>query len=167
MFVFGTGGTGPRPESYREDVELAEQFDNEEDREEFYYHMKAGAESGWDYSTRWMIDSAVSSVADSHKKGKKQQETPCSLPLGPGQGWTSPHQDQLHRASGPELHHAHELHVAGRVLLAAGRRREVGSVPGQGGLTPEGHPERPVGGRGEHVVRLRLLELGNIQENSC
>ena len=57
MFVFGTGGTGPRPESYREDVEMAqENFDNDEDMEEFYFHMKAGAESGWDYSTRWMID---------------------------------------------------------------------------------------------------------------
>lgn len=59
MFVFGTGGTGPRPESYREDVELAQQFDNEDEREEFYFHMKAGAESGWDYSTRWMIDNKV------------------------------------------------------------------------------------------------------------
>ena len=56
MFVYGTGGNGPRPESYREDVELGEEFETEEEREEFYFHMKAGAESGWDYSTRWMID---------------------------------------------------------------------------------------------------------------
>ena len=59
MFVFGTGGTGPRPESYREDVELANQFDTEKEKENFYYHMKAGAESGWDYSTRWMINNEV------------------------------------------------------------------------------------------------------------
>ena len=59
MFVFGTGGQGPRPESYREDFELAAQFEDEDDREEFYYHMKAGAETGWDYSTRWMIDDKV------------------------------------------------------------------------------------------------------------
>ncbi len=57
MFVYGTGGHGPRPESYREDVELAEEFETEEEREEFYFHMKAGAESGWDFSSRWMIDS--------------------------------------------------------------------------------------------------------------
>jgi len=57
LFAFGTGGTGPRPESYREDVESAEEaFETESDREEFYYHMKAGAESGWDYSSRWMIN---------------------------------------------------------------------------------------------------------------
>lgn len=56
LFVFGTGGTGPRPESYREDVELAETFEGKEEKEEFYYHIKAGAESGWDYSTRWMIN---------------------------------------------------------------------------------------------------------------
>jgi alpha,alpha-trehalase len=59
LFVYGTGGTGPRPESYREDVEEAEQFEDETEREEFYYHMKAGAESGWDYSTRWMINKKV------------------------------------------------------------------------------------------------------------
>eukprot|EP00095_Tigriopus_kingsejongensis_P006740 maker-scaffold658_size117954-snap-gene-0.43 protein:Tk06740 transcript:maker-scaffold658_size117954-snap-gene-0.43-mRNA-1 annotation:"hypothetical protein DAPPUDRAFT_314347" len=56
MFVFGTGGTGPRPESYREDVEFAEQFATPAEKEEFYYHIKAGAETGWDYSTRWMIN---------------------------------------------------------------------------------------------------------------
>jgi len=56
LFTFGTGGTGPRPESYKEDVESAEVFETEAEREEFYYHMKAGAESGWDYSTRWFIN---------------------------------------------------------------------------------------------------------------
>ncbi|TRY67949.1 hypothetical protein TCAL_07224 [Tigriopus californicus] len=56
FFVFGTGGTGPRPESYREDFEHAETFTGKEEKEAFYYHIKAGAESGWDYSTRWMIN---------------------------------------------------------------------------------------------------------------
>ena len=60
MFIFGTGGMGPRPESYKEDVELANLFDNDEDKEEIYFHMKAGAETGWDYSTRWMINDNVS-----------------------------------------------------------------------------------------------------------
>ena len=59
LFIFGTGGTGPRPESYREDVEFAESFETEAEREDFYYHMKAGAESGWDYSTRWFINKNV------------------------------------------------------------------------------------------------------------
>ena len=59
LFIFGTGGTGPRPESYREDVEFAESFETETEREDFYYHMKAGAESGWDYSTRWFINKNV------------------------------------------------------------------------------------------------------------
>lgn len=59
MFVFGTGGTGPRPESYREDVESANEFSDPKDKENFYFHMKAGAESGWDYSTRWMINADV------------------------------------------------------------------------------------------------------------
>lgn len=31
-------------------------FETDDEKEEFYFHMKAGAETGWDYSTRWMID---------------------------------------------------------------------------------------------------------------
>ncbi|MEQ9425800.1 MAG: alpha,alpha-trehalase TreF [Cyclobacteriaceae bacterium] len=43
----------PRPESYKEDFELGEQAD---DTEQLYRHLKAGAESGWDFSTRWFSD---------------------------------------------------------------------------------------------------------------
>ena len=38
----------PRPESYREDVELA--------HAEMYRHIRAAAESGWDFSSRWFAD---------------------------------------------------------------------------------------------------------------
>ena len=41
----------PRPESYREDVKLAEI--SEREPAEMYRHLRAGAESGWDYSSRW------------------------------------------------------------------------------------------------------------------
>jgi len=41
----------PRPESYREDVELSHQA--AQDRKVLFRHLRAGAESGWDYSCRW------------------------------------------------------------------------------------------------------------------
>ncbi|MBP9926716.1 MAG: alpha,alpha-trehalase TreA [Cyclobacteriaceae bacterium] len=41
----------PRPEAYKEDVELAHQSD--ERPEEIYRHLRAAAESGWDFSSRW------------------------------------------------------------------------------------------------------------------
>jgi alpha,alpha-trehalase len=44
----------PRPESYREDVELARQSD--QPASQIYRHLRAGAESGWDYSSRWFRD---------------------------------------------------------------------------------------------------------------
>lgn len=48
---------GPRPESYREDVEVAERdFATEKERNEFYAEMKAGGESGMDFSSRWFIN---------------------------------------------------------------------------------------------------------------
>lgn len=42
----------PRPESHREDVELAEHLQDAE-KPVLYRNLRAGAESGWDYSTRW------------------------------------------------------------------------------------------------------------------
>jgi alpha,alpha-trehalase len=45
----------PRPESYREDHELGESLPAAR-REAFYRHVRATAESGWDFSSRWMRD---------------------------------------------------------------------------------------------------------------
>lgn len=44
----------PRPESYREDVETARQSGREP--EEVYRNIRAAAESGWDFSSRWFAD---------------------------------------------------------------------------------------------------------------
>ncbi|MBI1780389.1 MAG: alpha,alpha-trehalase TreF [Sphingobacteriales bacterium] len=44
----------PRPESYREDVELAHHSSSNQN--ELYRHLRAGAESGWDFSCRWFKD---------------------------------------------------------------------------------------------------------------
>ncbi|KQS31221.1 alpha,alpha-trehalase TreA [Dyadobacter sp. Leaf189] len=45
----------PRPESYREDVELAAHAKENHGTapEEIYRHIRAAAESGWDFSSRW------------------------------------------------------------------------------------------------------------------
>ncbi len=45
----------PRPESYREDFELAQTLP-EPQREALYRNIRAAAESGWDFSSRWMRD---------------------------------------------------------------------------------------------------------------
>ena len=44
---------GPRPESYLEDYLDAQKLGSEEEVREYYFNMKSGAESGWDYSTKW------------------------------------------------------------------------------------------------------------------
>ncbi len=48
----------PRPESYKEDVRLAQQAgaSKPETDKILYRHLRAGAESGWDYSSRWFRD---------------------------------------------------------------------------------------------------------------
>ncbi|MEM9983578.1 MAG: alpha,alpha-trehalase TreF [Bacteroidota bacterium] len=44
----------PRPESYREDVELAESSQREPTQ--LYRDLRAACESGWDFSSRWLQD---------------------------------------------------------------------------------------------------------------
>ena len=43
----------PRPESQREDIETAEVADQ---KEQVYIDLRAAAESGWDFSSRWFRD---------------------------------------------------------------------------------------------------------------
>ncbi|KAH7724867.1 alpha,alpha-trehalase [Aphelenchoides avenae] len=43
----------PRPESYREDMELVHGLDNETERERMWSNVASAAETGWDFSTRW------------------------------------------------------------------------------------------------------------------
>jgi len=48
----------PRPESYREDVKTAEialKTNPMLKKEDIYRDLRAGAESGWDYSSRWLV----------------------------------------------------------------------------------------------------------------
>lgn len=44
----------PRSESYREDVELQEHTGRSAD--DLYHNLRAGCESGWDFSSRWFRD---------------------------------------------------------------------------------------------------------------
>ncbi|MBI5916567.1 MAG: alpha,alpha-trehalase TreF [Bacteroidetes bacterium] len=44
----------PRPESYREDVELSNQ--SAQPAAQLYRNLRAAAESGWDFSSRWLND---------------------------------------------------------------------------------------------------------------
>jgi alpha,alpha-trehalase len=46
--------SGPREESWAEDLEVAHATDRPKDS--VYKHLRAGAESGWDYSSRWLTD---------------------------------------------------------------------------------------------------------------
>jgi len=44
----------PRPESFREDIELSKQSSQQPN--ELFRNLRAGAESGWDFSCRWFKD---------------------------------------------------------------------------------------------------------------
>nr|ATU82952.1 secreted Trehalase-like protein [Pristhesancus plagipennis] len=52
MYRYHAVSSGPRPESFREDYEGALKLP-ENDRTNYYIELKSGAESGWDFSSRW------------------------------------------------------------------------------------------------------------------
>ncbi|XP_053965335.1 trehalase isoform X1 [Anastrepha ludens] len=54
--IYRDNSTGPRPESYREDIETSQAFTTDEEKEQHYSELKAGAESGMDFSSRWFIN---------------------------------------------------------------------------------------------------------------
>ena len=53
--VYTSREARPRPESYREDLELTENLSGEA-AEALWRNIRAAAESGWDFSSRWMAD---------------------------------------------------------------------------------------------------------------
>ncbi|VDD96909.1 unnamed protein product, partial [Enterobius vermicularis] len=47
----------PRPESYREDMELVKDIQKQADKELLWSNVASAAETGWDFSTRWFAQS--------------------------------------------------------------------------------------------------------------
>ena len=46
----------PRPESYKEDYHLAADLATEKEKTDLYVNLRAGATSGWDFSSRWFAE---------------------------------------------------------------------------------------------------------------
>lgn len=56
LLRYDSPSEGPRPESYFEDYRDGQNFTTAARRTEFYIDIKSGAESGWDFSSRWFIN---------------------------------------------------------------------------------------------------------------
>lgn len=50
IFYYSSATDYPRPEAYKEDIKLASKSKN---KSKTYRDIAAGAESGWDFSSRW------------------------------------------------------------------------------------------------------------------
>ncbi|TMS34048.1 hypothetical protein L596_001708 [Steinernema carpocapsae] len=56
VYQYRSDSNVPRPESYREDVEVVKQFTKEADKRHVWRDIASAAESGWDFSSRWFAD---------------------------------------------------------------------------------------------------------------
>ncbi|XP_063236307.1 trehalase-like [Bacillus rossius redtenbacheri] len=79
MFRFYESSEGPRPESYKEDVVDAAAFDTPEKREEFFRELKAAAESGWDFTSRWFVYNASADYRPTLADTKVRNIVPVDL----------------------------------------------------------------------------------------
>ncbi|EHB08785.1 Trehalase [Heterocephalus glaber] len=64
---------GPRPESYSKDEELANTLPKG-DPEALWAELKAGAESGWDFSSRWLVGSPHPDLLSSIQTSKQDEQ---------------------------------------------------------------------------------------------
>lgn len=55
LAAYGDKSSGPRPESYKEDKDTSDVFKSDAEKEQYYSELKAAAESGMDFSSRWFI----------------------------------------------------------------------------------------------------------------
>ncbi|CAG2066319.1 unnamed protein product [Timema podura] len=55
LLRFNDETCGPRPESYREDYVAADGFKTEKEKNDYYKEIKAAAESGRDFTSRWYV----------------------------------------------------------------------------------------------------------------
>jgi len=56
MFQYRTESNVPRPESFCQDVKLVRQKTKPEEKRRIWKDVASAAESGWDFSSRWMKD---------------------------------------------------------------------------------------------------------------
>lgn len=54
MFQYRTESNVPRPEAFCADVRLVKQKTKPEDKRQIWRDLASAAESGWDFSSRWM-----------------------------------------------------------------------------------------------------------------
>lgn len=60
LFQYKVDMKNPRPESYREDMELVQHLTSSTDKERVWSNIASAAETGWDFSSRWFAHEGVS-----------------------------------------------------------------------------------------------------------
>lgn len=60
LFQYKVNMKNPRPESYREDMELVQHLTSLSDKERVWSDLAAAAETGWDFSSRWFAHEGAS-----------------------------------------------------------------------------------------------------------
>lgn len=56
VYQYRAASNSPRPESFREDVELVKRFRKPQEKQQVWRDLASAAESGWDFSSRWLRD---------------------------------------------------------------------------------------------------------------
>jgi len=79
VFQYRAGAEGPRPESYKEDIDTAAHIDKDGEKTKIWSDVASACESGWDFSSRWFSHDEKSPFAHTIRSVKTSRVVPVDL----------------------------------------------------------------------------------------
>lgn len=79
FYQYRVNAHGPRPESYREDIDTAAFLNNENGKKQMYSDIAAACESGWDFSSRWFSHDEQNPLARTIRSVRTSRVVPVDL----------------------------------------------------------------------------------------
>jgi len=79
VYQYRVDAQGPRPESYKEDVETAAHVNSESEKKAVWSDIASAAESGWDFSSRWFAYDESNPVANTIRGIRTTKMVPVDL----------------------------------------------------------------------------------------
>jgi len=79
LYQYRVSASGPRPESYKEDIDTASHVNTNQGKKQVWSDIAAAAESGWDFSSRWFTRDESSPFRNSLRGIRTSKVIPVDL----------------------------------------------------------------------------------------
>jgi alpha,alpha-trehalase len=79
VYQYRVDADGPRPESYREDIDTAAHLTSDENKKTVYSDIASACESGWDFSSRWFSQEESNPFRNTIRSVRTSKVVPVDL----------------------------------------------------------------------------------------